>query len=896
VAKAHDTWLHWAGGRNDLPGQYQTLARKLMGEVSERARGAGHAVAAREIKLPDGAIIRAELWGAIPRVSVKLPPKVQTISVQLESLLGIVTKPRKFGVNFDPFPVDTTNGENFYGELAHVLLRDRAPRAVSPEWQPQYYDDSNVVDARYYGGFIPDGFYSHGNVDWRDAQQRLSVTWIGAPSRSAGYGWSLFYVFHNGQLLFDLTDFDDPDGKLRVVNCACLKVIGTDLYLYVLAVPAPFPSDFEDVALKVYRAKLRPHPDADWPFDTALYCPVLDRVLAADVETVLTVDTTGRYPNMEDFTQGAWNQAATQARAIVLHTLGDDTIRADEVFIDLAAEGGPAATWTEHALTVVRTQAYDEQTVQANGAYFKSWEWIIDSDPPPPAEGNHPFALNINVTITDGNQSSGQTSYQPVVGVAGSGSLTTTVTGDAIPISVDFRDNVPVRLFWRPATGSLSGTYTAPFTTNFDVSGSSNATYNSSLQRVYFYEQTLVERGMSWGLNHSFAGSLSGGTVFVQVEGEASPWVTLTMGASCTGSSAESREWSYEWERVLERTGTGAIELADGLVTVEGTIAGELAETWSSTVEEFAVWWLDMRYDAITYSEATETTAGARSYTLGGTRSESTNTDNTNGSLSPGLEYLPYIDPIEISASSTSRDNDYTITVTVMFDRAVQDTNTLSWSNTESGSYTPSNFYTGTLRYDWQRGNGFFAALATIGNRVGVPWVVGLRAHPPRAEAELMREALVGLDPALTDLSLTDTYQPVDVVVDDYSISYPTFMGVALHDNLYQGMWEPTMTESGARSWLERKPDTDVRTAVNLEVPKGWGTWIVYRGRWAYSIPWPAGDLTTATWRTDIEGAADLPDIIGFAADAELFTPMHPLSLCITRVPDGMTVDNLKDL
>jgi hypothetical protein len=914
VAAKHSTWLHWRGGR-DIPGRYQQIARQLMGEVAERARNGDLSVLAREVALSDGAVVRAEMVGAIPRVSVRPPPVNRTTTLDVPALLGFVTKPRRFGDPFDPVPIDTTDGENVYGQEAHVILRDRTPDAEAPSWSTRFFDISYLPegDTARYGKTFPIGLVNAGNVDWRDAEEKLSVTWIGATARNlANPGVFQGYVFHNGRLILDLWDNIEGDAPIdanRAVNCACLKVIGTDLWLYWLAVPFLFDAS----ALRLCRAKLRPHPDVPWPFTTALYAPQLDLVRIADVEEVYVLDNTADIDTPYGCTQGAFNQAATEMRVICISTEltgGAEVLHSDELRIDFADPDAIAASATRSTVSTVRETNYSLHTYQPN-----SWR---DSDAntligwPAFTSGATPRTetqlLDPVLALGDcgwsgpgsaNNPSS--SSYRAAIVMDGSASVSETRTGTAIPIGIDFQADVPVRALWQPAEGSGTASAARTFTNTNTRSGSRDIYYN--LSDLPGEAERNVEHHFTYDVTVDIASatSSSGGRFYVQVEGE-DPRFELQWSSS--SSTSQTSVYGYAGDQTC--TGTQAagegmttyIPWAD--LTVDAATTAEITSTRTAAEDttNHAVLFLDLRSLSITV--LTETLAYTESATL--TVSDSETLSGPPINVQQEWDAIPILDDAELETVRTGGvERTWALSVTFGGAEVFTDTFTDTESLAGSTATTADLRATPTLNVPLSLNTPDLLGYAgTIASRMS-----STAAYTPtKVEAQALADAVLDGTDDYGNVFGQTTATPATVIGDATVGQFPFFAEVSwVESSVSTAFWADAATLFG-NYWMFDQPDTDTRTTTNLALPKGGGTWIHYRGRWAYSLPWPdgAGNLATARWIDGISPEEDvrtLFDLTGARDDPgvpQLYSPLWPLSLCIVRVPEGLTQNDLKDI
>ncbi len=874
------------------------VGKKALAYLANQRQLSGVKTLSLRQELPDGSIVLARFIGDMPVIDILPGPGGARERIAVPMLYGFVTKPRLFGAVIDPFPVDITNGENAYGEKAHTILTDVKRNDEEPTWQRYFFDESFQVDppGGLYERLFPDGLLDCGNVDWRDGNDRLAVTWIGPPGRSVGIGHS-DYVFYNGKKILSLSVID----TLRAVNCACLKVIGADLWLYVLA--TPFANQIRSV--KLYRAKLRPRPGVQWEPHTALLCPLVDDVVADDIETVYTLDHTATIEQAYACTQGAFNQAATEVRVVQLSFSAGDYIHSDELRIDFTDPDDIIESVTRRTVRVTDTTTFGPQTYQANVNELytdDSSSWVSDT----PFPGFYPYTEHQTLVPTrslgrGSGPATGDPNYRGVIGIGGSTTRTTARTGTSLTYSVDFKANVPVRLYWQPTENSGSGSYTRTFSNNHTSTGEREYLHTGGPGSGY----TSLDLEQHFVFNFteiaSSSGAAIGGKVWVEVEGEA-PWLVLETQSSESYSSSTTDERSQDWHVTATPASPefGFIN-ADTVEQAEVHIDRLSTSTIESHTEIVALWWLDMRSDSATYS----TVVGDRDVTT----TTTTTGDYTSTDLVLWGGNVPTNATCDVSAVTTGG---YSLVYTlhVLFGGVEVDSTT--WTRTVDVGDTANSTPSLASEPNWSASGSEFPSPSGEGMSApdggGTPT---LYASYTKADSLTRRAALIGSSPTdpsgVLDLMVTGSNTASPAVTTSEG-AFPDYDRVAMANTVTNGAiddgtWALTFTEAGPRSWLERKPDSDIRTnAWNLDLPKGWGTWIAYRGRWAFSIPWPGTDMTIATWHDGItleDTPRTLFELTGERDDPappDLYGTMWPLSQCAPRLPAGITAENLKEL
>lgn len=888
---------------------YEEAGRELMGELLER----GVAVLSDRRVLEDGAIVAAHLRGSQRIIDLVAPPPAGAtqpgLAQQALMLGGFVTKPRLRGETNDPIPIDITNGENAYGERAHVILRDRRPAEVFPDWMSYFYDADyrppwHASDKLYKEGragvVFPTGLVAHANVDWRDRSEKYSVTWVGPPGRSIGaFGYLSAYVCHNGRLILDLwTPQDEEPSAIdadRAVSCACLREIDGDLWLYWLAVPF----ETEEGQARLCRAKLRPHPDITWwPFVTAVGCPQFAQVALADVEEVCVTEIDIGSRNIYGWGVGAFNQSATEMRVLYhLFDITGDNARhvVIEVAIDFSGEEVEIETTTYEQYVLDET-SYGTHTWGANATLTTTIEWT-DPTPsgPPPGPTTEIWPMDPQEHIGSGfflpNSGANPRLVYPR---AGSSSHTLTQIGDDLPLAIDFREDVPVRLWWRPCDGVATIEFTANWV-NTDVrSGSRTVDYDG-------FSETVVGEHNEHDISYEYTESsnslstLSGGLLYVQVDGEDERRLELQF--SSTRSLSSSVNSVGEAHHVGDMDSSLAWTVDN---TAQMSLDATMATEFVSVTHQ--LWWIDMRYDAwVTLKEE-------YNYDYGGTRADEGSedwgtTEYGGGLLTQNNSAPPWVSNVSVVSSVTgTSESKVTVSVVMFGEEAMSKTLT----NSVPVSYSPVTTYNARTRADINVApptSGVVTSGVTVAaGGLGAGFGASL-AGASGATAEAIRTTILGDPPVVAQVfDETDT-TPAGAAPSESLNSEPDLFAMALESDTLWSIFDGTkLSGLFGQSWLVRGVDSDVRTPLGLAVPKAYGTWIAYRGRWAYSFPWPASmeEIATPRWESAIEGEVEnttqtLHDLTGTREPLpELYATMWPLSRCITYLPPGFTAADLK--
>ena len=237
MTKRYEDWTHVrVNGDRHAAAPYLVEGRKLLGEVFEEAARNGLGVHVMHRPLEDGAVIVAEKYGEIPRITITPPVKPEG---QIKVAKGdFVVHPR----NAD-FP------DGIHPEYPEQILqyRDGQWRTFFYSGEAEGYDDFDGSKGVYLLEF-PEGVRHAGNVDWR-ARDGSRISWYGPSTRywydawrqpSAQYGRFVFYL---GQVLLDVDQFcadNDEDWQERLVLGAGMAVDNDGVrWLYVMLANIP---------------------------------------------------------------------------------------------------------------------------------------------------------------------------------------------------------------------------------------------------------------------------------------------------------------------------------------------------------------------------------------------------------------------------------------------------------------------------------------------------------------------------------------------------------------------------------------------------------------------------------------------------------------------------------
>lgn len=284
-------WRRLTGDTADRP-DLLDLGKKLLGYLSEQRRLTGLKTCSIQRQAPDGSLVRARFDYDIPVIEVMAAP-APTGGGQRIELAGVVARPRTFA---DPFA---------FGDNADVLL------ALGENKAKGVFFDS-------YKAQFPDGLVLAGNLDWRNADETLAVTWIGPLNRYFPVeGRHGTRVHHNGKVIYD-SIVDLGSYQADVVGAALRKAGGKHYLLVALFYFDAFKYEVRAIEVDSIRN------------------PIITPVEGVSPEVLATV-TVGQFSLYFYPTPLLFNQSGTEARTM-LHRWDnsrDNTMVVSELVIDL---------------------------------------------------------------------------------------------------------------------------------------------------------------------------------------------------------------------------------------------------------------------------------------------------------------------------------------------------------------------------------------------------------------------------------------------------------------------------------------------------------------------------------------------------------------------------------
>lgn len=225
MAARHEGWHHLrVHGDKALAMRYLSEGRKWLGFLFEQRQNGGQQGSLTK-RNAQGVVFRAEFAGSIPILTIDVT-NLKKNPYELQLLKGFIVRP------------SPAADQNANVDKNHVLLTPN-----SEGWSAEYFDTAHRpagITDKLYGLLLPNGIGDYGNVDWRNADQSMAVSWLGPAGRYGGTlggiaGLGSTQVYCKGSTLFDSTIHGVALGVNGMfVYGACLRKAGTGLRLYAV--------------------------------------------------------------------------------------------------------------------------------------------------------------------------------------------------------------------------------------------------------------------------------------------------------------------------------------------------------------------------------------------------------------------------------------------------------------------------------------------------------------------------------------------------------------------------------------------------------------------------------------------------------------------------------------
>lgn len=875
--------------------------KKLLGYLAEQRRLGLAKTLVAQATTADGSVVTARFVGDTPEVSIRSsPPRPSKVLAQ--TLEGFITKPRKFGTT-----ASATNGQNAFGQHAHVLLQHKAD-PDDPDGQlykPLFFDATYApagegIFSQINGEpLFVGGLAAHGNVDWRDASEQVAITWTGNPSR---YWLAVFAtsnlaqrlestrVYHNGREILNHTA--KYEGYDETIAGACLRKIGGTAYLIYVTRPGYRSDSTLDYPIRCYRVPLQPDYAAlPWikrvaPRVDPLLAPLFVAASAMDVELIgeYVLPQIPSFPNASGYGLATmfFNQSATQARGIVSKTnfdTGFEHLTLHELVMDLA-DTFDAATFAigdgvELSYATETTLTFEKVVPNF---YNDFDEFTRATDLPDPLGNNKPPAGTYTIDYTTTFKQFPVTGASPVllsgdarfpVWLQGSNTTSLVPTGSGpMPLAVDFQDDVPVYLWWTPETTVDTDTWSGTWGTTCTASRSDEETYTGSESEgspASTVVTTDIRLNAAITTNRVTTSQASGGRLYATDKNQAT-WLEVGTDRSSSVTTVQSAE----------------------MAATRGTVPGDtMAYNASGTVTPDAtpyptdiypvLWWADLRSKSAVIATNTRyagTTATAE-------------TTATTGASMPNA-FPTAVGTVDVASETR---NLVGIETSIYFHgELVRQMSSLRDESTSSA---------GSVAF----------------NEIVTPYYIGQGEIGGLGRDGLLRAPFFRNTEDDTELKDAQTaFLPAGYPAHDTTVLADTTQSTTIPSRNSSDPWAPPRHSPTLGLFLTA-PRTDVllRHSGTALSPTGtidfeptstssefyprydtrWGAWIAHKDAWAYSmfdldrdeLYDPAGvpSVLLMAYTSAIKGG-DIETLTGARDGVELYEQMWPLSRCLSSL------------
>jgi hypothetical protein len=855
-------WTHVrVRGEREAAAPYVPFARKLLGYLAEQRRLGLAQTQSIEKRLQDGTVVRARFEGEIPIMEIETV--AQRLPARDTFLSGLVALPR------------TQASTTAFGPFAETVLSPFKVGAPDEHWESYFYDASYVPTG---GGGIysktpqgkplyADGLKYGGNLDWRNTDESLTVSFVGPASRYFPEGMSFGqWVFFNGDVIFDASELPQFDTNIAtVVLSAAIRKPGT---LLICTYEKVFSGGGNHHYIRFYRAQLRPSSSSDrWFKATGLpvwQAPRLDKVAAAGMlvlgDPAITAATPlvriaeAEVPELAGYlyvTCFHFNQSATQARAILPLYQAGPPIASDitEFVVDLADLDDVTFARVSHGVlsdTRVTTTVYSD--VCHDLFYGGGFNWV-EPVPPSPSDGTYTYGNPVQYIAKSAFYTTNPN--QRCTGYPLTASITVSegCTLSEYPVAVDFVDDVPVYAYLQPRDLATSTTRTGSVTHTCSLSGSAtdvvsgggtqcttSASVSASQDASADTRSDSSASGDMLGLRCPKA---DGSGDWLAVRGAQAG--TATSIASSSGTQSGSRTDNFTLPIATGSSPTNAGSIPTAMPPMAGTVDFSESLDWDDTTSYVKLWYLDLRYQAAAYSLYTSAQTGS----------------STAGIA--GLAVPPASLPVAIAGSQTTT-LDRTIATHVVFNGVEQS----SWSATMPTATTTNTTPISNPLPTVMSNLGGLHALQPIfshhfADAIPTTWTFGQPSD----------SALVTDDAFLATLPPPGPTQSVTLPATE---AYPTVVQNVsdVADNGF-GFWvelSPSLETELGQSWF-----ANLATAYT-------GRYQAYRKGWCFSMPKISGaDVSIRAWQTQISSGESVDTLTG-GHGLELVGELWPLSRC----------------
>jgi hypothetical protein len=467
-------------GKHKASGEALAAGKKLQDYLLRQRELGGALTQGAQVTLSDGTLVRARYAKNVPIIEYFPPTKKGGTETNPTVVQGFVANPR------------TVASAVAYGAASEVILDNE--KAATPAHAVSYinllfnstYDpatalllENNPV-AGYYEknrrdkDLFRDGLKNHGNVDWRNKDESMVVSWGGPMNRYFGSLTSTSLgtlttlgkkACINGDIIVDFTSLPGILTQEVVTGC-CVR----DGHL-IAALALPFVSGTAP-RIRLLRAPLvrrastetRDHgwfAQAEFKLSPRFELVPVDAWVEIFRHTFPSNDQPGITRNFL-----AFNQSATEARQMLMYAVdrsesfGKYNVR--EIVIDLEDIDAISATVTAHpeSLFYDSASSHGPTTVQFAAPYVRNMTYY---GPSPGPEG----IFDVDYWNWNAGESDANTARAWLVDHTYTSSQTPQSTW--IPWAVDYRNDVPEYIYVQPRSITANGTWASVRTQNCTI-------------------------------------------------------------------------------------------------------------------------------------------------------------------------------------------------------------------------------------------------------------------------------------------------------------------------------------------------------------------------------------------------------------------------------------------
>lgn len=594
--------------------KYLSKARDFLRKLGEQLDRSGALSGARSVDYEPGVKISVFWAMGIPSIEIEVTGEAQTPPVATEYIDGFVVCPSPNTVSppsqyivLQPDPGKGTDDWVSY-------FYDATTEPSSPSFRLNIYKTDHIGRPLFEDGTLnedsithlpipphQDGLQNFGNVDWRNQDESLIVTWVGPAGRylfttsAAGANLPLVgpYVFVHGQQLFDcsvlasggffgsLTDYaTDYAGRTGTITGACIASDPSGnlaLFCFVRLGTQNVTALTTNRRRTEYllRLQIESADTRGYAIPTAsifkLSAPVSPSTYDGSPVILWTqeLSETSNEDN-DDLHPWFFNQSGTQARCV----------RTDSTFL--------TTRYIHEKIVTIDPHTGDGSLVTNDSSFSTYTDTTVTDNYHTIADGSIPYGDGVETIYPDGN--SVPFGHEDCWQGYSTETIITENKTESSPDQlafVDFRDDVVVYGYWKTPTLSRTDTATIP-----TLTGSSTVTLGSSLTvgSTTVTDETITQ---SFDVSHTANATSTGITNGIKTDwGEFLAESTFVQTHSASASSSQTTTITYT-------NVSGTIHETD---TISGSSTGEGTITETTVDRTFNLIYLDLRYKWVSYS------------------------------------------------------------------------------------------------------------------------------------------------------------------------------------------------------------------------------------------------------------------------------------------------------